>query len=79
MFDSFYSFAVMVRVRTSSSLKTLFTGSLQDMGSSPEVNTGQGLFPDAGDESLPDEGDYEDERASLVALETELQKYLHES
>ncbi|XP_028986904.1 PAS domain-containing serine/threonine-protein kinase [Betta splendens] len=51
----------------------------QDLESSPKVDIGQDLFPDAGDETLPDEEDDEDERASLVALETELQKYLQES
>lgn len=40
---------------------------------------GQGLFPDQGDETLPDEEEEdEDERLSMVALETELQKYLHD-
>lgn len=41
---------------------------------------GQGLFPDQCDDTLPDdeeEGD-EDDRLSMQALETELQKYLHE-
>ncbi|XP_056149879.1 PAS domain-containing serine/threonine-protein kinase [Lampris incognitus] len=33
------------------------------------------LFPDTGDETLPDEED-EDENMSMVALETELQRYL---
>lgn len=39
---------------------------------------GEGLFPDAGDESLPDDEDEEDEdeKKSMFALEEELQKYL---
>ncbi|KAE8290978.1 PAS domain-containing serine/threonine-protein kinase [Larimichthys crocea] len=48
--------------------------------SSPKVYLGQGLFPDQCDDTLPDdeeEGD-EDDRLSMQALETELQKYLHE-
>ncbi|XP_070701720.1 PAS domain-containing serine/threonine-protein kinase [Pempheris klunzingeri] len=48
---------------------------------SPKVYVDQGLFPDQCDETLPDdEEDEEDEenRLSMVALETELQKYLHE-
>ncbi|XP_073346626.1 PAS domain-containing serine/threonine-protein kinase isoform X2 [Pagrus major] len=52
---------------------------------SPKLYIGQGLFPDQGDETLPDddeeeeeEGEDEDDRLSMVALETELQKYLHE-
>ncbi|KAM3865941.1 PAS domain-containing serine/threonine-protein kinase [Diretmus argenteus] len=45
--------------------------------SSPRRYLGQGLFPDEGDETLPDEEEEdEDERRSMVALETELQKYL---
>ncbi len=43
---------------------------------------GQGLFPDQHDDTLPDdeeeEEEDEDDRLSMVALETELQKYLHE-
>ncbi|XP_062285224.1 PAS domain-containing serine/threonine-protein kinase [Scomber scombrus] len=47
--------------------------------SSPKACIGQGLFPDHGDETLPDEEEEdEDERLSMVALETELQKYLHD-
>uniref|UniRef100_A0A671Y4F1 PAS domain-containing serine/threonine-protein kinase n=1 Tax=Sparus aurata TaxID=8175 RepID=A0A671Y4F1_SPAAU len=48
---------------------------------SPKLYIGQGLFPDQGDETLPDdveEEEDEDDRLSMVALETELQKYLHE-
>ncbi|XP_070774896.1 PAS domain-containing serine/threonine-protein kinase [Enoplosus armatus] len=50
---------------------------------SPKVYVGQGLFPDQCDETLPDddeeeEEEDEDDRLSMVALETELQKYLHE-
>jgi len=39
-----------------------------------------GLFLDHRDETLPEEEEEEDEdeRLSMVALETELQKYLHE-
>lgn len=39
------------------------------------------LFPDQHDETLPDEDEEEEDeedRLSMVALETELQKYLHE-
>lgn len=38
------------------------------------------LFPDQHDETLPDDEEEEDEedRLSMVALETELRKYLHE-
>ncbi|XP_039999183.1 PAS domain-containing serine/threonine-protein kinase [Xiphias gladius] len=52
----------------------------QHQESSPTVYDRQGLFPDHGDETLPEEEDEEDEdeRMSMVALETELQKYLHE-
>ncbi|XP_037644623.1 PAS domain-containing serine/threonine-protein kinase [Sebastes umbrosus] len=49
---------------------------------SPKVFVRQGLFPDEHDETLPDdeeeEEEDEDDRLSMVALETELQKYLHE-
>ncbi|XP_023261172.1 PAS domain-containing serine/threonine-protein kinase isoform X2 [Seriola lalandi dorsalis] len=48
---------------------------------SPKGYNRQGLFPDHGDETLPsdeEEEEDEDERLSMVALETELQKYLHE-
>ncbi|KAI4809739.1 hypothetical protein KUCAC02_018604 [Chaenocephalus aceratus] len=53
----------------------------QHPDSGPEVFVGQGLFPDGHDETLPDdeeEEEDEDDRLSMVALETELQKYLHE-
>ncbi|XP_067331626.1 PAS domain-containing serine/threonine-protein kinase isoform X2 [Channa argus] len=52
----------------------------QHQGFIPKVNFQQGLFPDYGDETLPDEEEEEDEdeRLSMVALETELQKYLCE-
>ncbi|KAM9789360.1 PAS domain-containing serine/threonine-protein kinase [Neosynchiropus ocellatus] len=43
----------------------------------PKVYTGQGLFPDEGEDTLPDDED-EDERLSMVALESELQKYLND-
>ncbi|XP_051261500.1 PAS domain-containing serine/threonine-protein kinase isoform X2 [Dicentrarchus labrax] len=50
--------------------------------SSPKLYIRHGLFPDQGDETLPDdeeeEEEDEDDRLSMVALETELQKYLHE-
>ncbi|KAM3603762.1 uncharacterized protein V6R79_001706 [Siganus canaliculatus] len=48
--------------------------------SSPQMCIRQGLFPDQHDETLPDDEEEEDEddRLSMVALETELQKYLHE-
>ncbi|XP_028284053.1 PAS domain-containing serine/threonine-protein kinase [Parambassis ranga] len=47
--------------------------------SSPKDYIGQGLFPDYGEETLPeDEEEDEDEQLSMVALETELQKYLTE-
>lgn len=42
---------------------------------------GQDLFPDQADETLPDDEEEEeddDDRLSMVALETELQKYLAE-
>ncbi|XP_044074602.1 PAS domain-containing serine/threonine-protein kinase [Siniperca chuatsi] len=49
---------------------------------SPKVYVRQGLFLDQCDETLPDdeeeEEEDEDDRLSMVALETELQKYLHE-
>ncbi|KAM9719277.1 PAS domain-containing serine/threonine-protein kinase [Menidia menidia] len=50
-------------------------------GSSPLAYIRPGLFLDHGDETLPEEEEDEedeDERLSMVALETELQKYLHE-
>ncbi|XP_026229459.1 PAS domain-containing serine/threonine-protein kinase isoform X2 [Anabas testudineus] len=50
----------------------------QHQQSSPKVIVGQRLFPDEGDETLPDEEEDEEERLSLVAMETELQKYLNE-
>lgn len=60
-------------------LSSLSTGSPQHQESSPKVNNRQDLFPDQGDDTLPsDEEEDEDERLSMVALETELQKYLHE-
>ncbi|XP_076601718.1 PAS domain-containing serine/threonine-protein kinase [Chaetodon auriga] len=48
--------------------------------SSPQVYVRQGLFPDQHDETLPtdEEEEDEDDRLSMVALETELQKYLCE-
>ncbi len=57
----------------------LLTGSPQYQESSPKMFVRQGLFPDQHDETLPDDEDEEDEDdRSMVALETELQKYLHE-
>lgn len=59
----------------------LLTGSPLCQESSPQVYVRQGLFPDQHDETLPDddeEEEDEDDRLSMVALETELQKYLHE-
>ncbi|XP_026170431.1 PAS domain-containing serine/threonine-protein kinase isoform X2 [Mastacembelus armatus] len=52
----------------------------QHQESSPQVNVRQGLFAYQGDETLPDDDDDddEDERMSMVAMQTELQKYLHE-
>ncbi|XP_040911348.1 PAS domain-containing serine/threonine-protein kinase isoform X2 [Toxotes jaculatrix] len=52
----------------------------QHQESSSEVYNRRDLFPDHGDETLPDdeEEEDEDERLSMVALETELQKYLHD-
>ncbi|XP_068557800.1 PAS domain-containing serine/threonine-protein kinase [Cebidichthys violaceus] len=45
----------------------------------PKVFIGHGLFPGEHDETLPDdEEEDEEDRLSMVALETELQKYLHE-
>ncbi|XP_032387453.1 PAS domain-containing serine/threonine-protein kinase isoform X1 [Etheostoma spectabile] len=46
--------------------------------SSPKAFVRQGLFPDEHDETLPDDEEDDDDRLSMVALETELQKYLHE-
>lgn len=60
------------------------TGSPPHQEPSPKVFVRQGLFPDEHDETLPDdeeeeeEEEDEDDRLSMVALETELQKYLHE-
>nr|XP_019954514.1 PREDICTED: PAS domain-containing serine/threonine-protein kinase [Paralichthys olivaceus] len=53
----------------------------QQQESSPVVYNRQGLFPDYGDETLPSDEEEEDEeeRLSMVALETELQKYLHDN
>ncbi|AWP04154.1 putative PAS domain-containing serine/threonine-protein kinase [Scophthalmus maximus] len=56
----------------------------QDQESSPISYNRQGLFPDHDDKTLPDddeeeeEEEDEDDRLSMVALETELQKYLHD-
>lgn len=46
---------------------------------SPKVFIGQDLYPDQAEDTLPDdEEEEEDDRLSMVALETELQKYLDE-
>lgn len=45
---------------------------------SPKVFIGQDLYPDQAEDTLPDEEEDEDDRLSMVALETELQKYLSE-
>lgn len=58
---------------------SLLTGLPQHKESSPKDYIGQGLFPDYGEETLPeDEEEDEDEQLSMVALESELQKYLNE-
>lgn len=45
----------------------------------PQVHTQEGLFPVQHDEiHTEDEEEDEDDRLSMVALETELQKYLHD-
>ncbi|XP_030016680.1 PAS domain-containing serine/threonine-protein kinase isoform X2 [Sphaeramia orbicularis] len=47
----------------------------------PKEYLGEGLFPDYGDETLPDDDDDDDEEEDYderLALETELQKYLHD-
>ena len=89
-----YSVVLAVRIRDGdifvlmhSAFSTFSTGSPQYPEPSPKLYIGQGLFPDQGDETLPDdeeeeeeeeEEEDEDDRLSMVALETELQKYLHE-
>ncbi|XP_046884073.1 PAS domain-containing serine/threonine-protein kinase isoform X1 [Hypomesus transpacificus] len=51
--------------------------SLQQHMLSPGGFLGDGLYPDVGDDSLPDEEEEdEEEKASMFALETELMKYL---
>ncbi|XP_057713700.1 PAS domain-containing serine/threonine-protein kinase isoform X2 [Corythoichthys intestinalis] len=50
----------------------------QHQYASPQRYAGQDLFPDEGDDTLPDEED-DEERLSMVALESELQKYLNEN
>lgn len=61
---------------------SLLTGSPQHQESSPQLYFRQNLFPDQQDETLPDDDDDEEideeDRLSMVALETELQKYLRE-
>ncbi|XP_019733466.1 PAS domain-containing serine/threonine-protein kinase isoform X1 [Hippocampus comes] len=51
---------------------------LQRHESIPQRYGGQDLFPDQGDDTLLDEEDEEDQ-LSMAALESELQKYLHEN
>ncbi|XP_058506941.1 PAS domain-containing serine/threonine-protein kinase isoform X1 [Solea solea] len=56
-----------------------FSGSPQYQQPSPDVFKKQVLYPDQGDDTLSeDEEEDEDERLSMVALENELQKYLHD-
>ncbi|XP_040026976.2 PAS domain-containing serine/threonine-protein kinase [Gasterosteus aculeatus] len=50
----------------------------QHLEPSPKAFIEQRLFPDEHDETLPDDDDEEDDCLSMVALETEFQKYLHE-
>ncbi|XP_061654428.1 PAS domain-containing serine/threonine-protein kinase isoform X2 [Phyllopteryx taeniolatus] len=52
--------------------------SLQHHDAIPQRYAGQDLFPDQGDGTLPGEEDEED-RLSMVALESELQRYLNEN
>lgn len=57
----------------------LLPGSPRLQESCPQVHTQEGLFPAQHDEiHTEDEEDDEDDRLSIVALETELQKYLHD-
>ncbi|XP_054625305.1 PAS domain-containing serine/threonine-protein kinase isoform X2 [Dunckerocampus dactyliophorus] len=50
---------------------------LQHQDFNPQRHVGQDLFPDQGDDTLPD--DDEEERLSMVALESELQRYLNDN
>ncbi|XP_074545650.1 PAS domain-containing serine/threonine-protein kinase [Halichoeres trimaculatus] len=53
----------------------------QHQETDPQLHYRPNLFPDQQDETLPDDDDEEEDeedRLSMVALETELQKYLHE-
>ncbi|XP_053739560.1 PAS domain-containing serine/threonine-protein kinase isoform X2 [Synchiropus splendidus] len=52
-------------------------GAVQQQESPPKLYNGQGLFPDEGEDTLPDDED-EDEKLSMVALESELQNYLND-
>ncbi|XP_034039788.1 PAS domain-containing serine/threonine-protein kinase [Thalassophryne amazonica] len=63
-----YSWSEVVPVRLYSSP--------QHCESSPKEYLKQILFPDQDEDTLPDDEEDEDERLSMVALETELQKYL---
>lgn len=57
----------------------LLPGSPQLQEQSPQVHTREDLFPVQHDEiHAEDEEETEDDRLSMVALETELQKYLHD-
>lgn len=68
-----------IKVRPSSRIPLLIvTDSPQHLEPSPKAFIEQRLFPDEHDETLPDDDDEEDDCLSMVALETELQKYLHE-
>ncbi|XP_061696191.1 PAS domain-containing serine/threonine-protein kinase isoform X2 [Syngnathoides biaculeatus] len=51
----------------------------QHRDATPQRYVGQDLFPDQGDGTLPGEEEDEEERLSMVALESELQKYLNEN
>lgn len=56
----------------------LLPGSPQLQQSSPQPHIKEGLFPVHDEIPTEDEEDNEDDRLSMVALESELQKYLHE-
>lgn len=56
----------------------ILPGSPQLRESHPQVLIREGLLPVQHDEILTEAEEDEDDRLSMVALETELQKYLHE-
>lgn len=56
----------------------IFPGSPQSQESRPQVLIREGLLPAQHDEIPTEDEEDEDDRLSMVALETELQKYLHE-